>query len=278
VRTTRPSRPISSLAEHPNAAEVRAVLARIPEMTDTQLEHLAGSWHDTPELATARDRALSADSPLVLDVLAAFEAVDDLFADDLAGRPWAAPLPRTRVRLALKAVRDALAAAYAQPVLTRHQHARLMAPWREIFPAPGDGRLDLGPNTADIRRLLGELDRLAQRCHDAAAADDWSRAVEATRVKDDAIFESARRDIWAAAQLSGRRRTRVAVRRMVTDALTSPCPTCAARPAPTDRDLERVGSLWLDAMWALLVADAVDETMVDILVLPVNHHLDVDRA
>src|SRR3954454_10996761 len=81
----RKSASIGSLDVHPNLPEILGVLAQLPHITDSDLERLADAWHNTVALAEARARALDADSPLVLEVLSAFEAVQSLFADDVSG-------------------------------------------------------------------------------------------------------------------------------------------------------------------------------------------------
>ena len=76
---------ITRLEEHPNLSEVLGVLAQLAHVTDRDLPRLAGAWANDAFLAAARARALTPDSPLVCDVLAAFEAVSALFEDDLRG-------------------------------------------------------------------------------------------------------------------------------------------------------------------------------------------------
>jgi hypothetical protein len=76
---------IETLDAHPNLSEVLGVLAQLPHITDNELVRLADAWHNTVGLAEARARALDPDCPLILEVLAAFEAVQSLFADDVDG-------------------------------------------------------------------------------------------------------------------------------------------------------------------------------------------------
>jgi len=122
---------ITCLADHPNAAEINAVLGRLDQLTSDELCSLARSWKNDPAIAAARSKSLQCDSPLVLEVLCAFELVSEVYAEALAGRTPDAPV----TTLALKAVRDAIAAAYARPSISREDHKRLMAPWRAVFPA-----------------------------------------------------------------------------------------------------------------------------------------------
>src|SRR4051795_1617837 len=129
----RKSATIVSLDEHPNLPEILGVLAQLPHIADSDLRRLADAWHNTVFLAEARARALDPDSPLVLEVLAAFEAVQALFADDVSGEADYVSLDPELASLALKAIRDAIAAAYAEPVLTRSEHAALMGPWRAVY-------------------------------------------------------------------------------------------------------------------------------------------------
>ena len=122
---------ITSLDEHPNAAEINAILGRVDRLEAGELCSLARAWAKDPAIAAARSKSLQPDSPLILDVLCAFEMVSEVYAEALAGRTQDAPV----TTLALKAVRDAIAAAYARPSLSREDHRRLIAPWRSVFPA-----------------------------------------------------------------------------------------------------------------------------------------------
>jgi hypothetical protein len=263
-----------SLAEHPNAEVIRDVVTRVAQISDRELVALAESWRDSPDLAAARSAALSADAPLVLEALAAFDALTEVFADDLSGKPWAAPIQAPMVRIALKAVRDAIAAAYARPVLHPKQYAALMAPWQQVFPRPGSGRADLGPRPEDVARLLTLLTELAARCHDDRAALAFDRTLAAARARDQEFLSPARADAWSAALLTGRRRTRTVLRRSARLALLRPCSVCGCRPDPDDVAAERVLALAADALDGLLVADAIDTTMLEMLVLPLSTHLD----
>jgi hypothetical protein len=138
---------VTSLEVHPNLGEIVRVLNRIRQLTDRDVARLAGAWRDSSYLAMARDHALAPDSPLVIDVLHAFDCVDAVFDGDLAARElpdavmtgecFATALKPQVVSNALKAIRDALAAAYARPILSRTEYLGLMRPWRGVFPAEG---------------------------------------------------------------------------------------------------------------------------------------------
>ncbi len=136
---------IDALDTHPNLAEILAIMERLSTLRDRDLARLAGAWHDSAHLARARNRALAPDAPLILDVLIAFERAEVLISDDSRrdrerlpaddlGR-FSADLPDEVLRTALKAIRDALAAAYAWPVLTRAEYLGLLSPWRQVFPS-----------------------------------------------------------------------------------------------------------------------------------------------
>ncbi len=56
--------------------------------------------------------------------------------------------------LALKAVRDAIAAAYARPILSRSEHLALLRPWREVYPASTVSEPDLGPEADRVKSVL----------------------------------------------------------------------------------------------------------------------------
>src|SRR6185437_13358098 len=98
------------LEQHPNLNEILGVLAQLPHVADAELPQLARHWRNTAYIADARAKALSPDSPLVLEVLACFEAVVALFEDDLAGEADYVTVPVTVTSTALKAIRDAIAA------------------------------------------------------------------------------------------------------------------------------------------------------------------------
>jgi hypothetical protein len=136
-RNRRLPSPVGSLDLHPNAAEIAAVVGRVGELTPRDIVRLASNWRDSRYVASARHRALSPDSPLVVEVLAAFDRFDSIFhrmdavySDD-GGAGDTAVKPQV-MSIALKAVRDALAAAYARPVLSRTEYAALIGPWRRL--------------------------------------------------------------------------------------------------------------------------------------------------
>jgi hypothetical protein len=129
----------ASLDQHPNLHEILNMLARIPQLSDREIARLAHGWRDNRFVAGARHRALSPNSPLVIEVLAAFDRVDAMFARDLAALedPYDPHDPEPHiVNTALKAIRDGLAAAYARPILRRGEYAALIGPWRRALPAP----------------------------------------------------------------------------------------------------------------------------------------------
>jgi hypothetical protein len=141
------------LEEHPNVREILGIVERVPYLTERETARLARGWRDNIFLAGARDHALSPGSPLIIDVLAMFDEVDVAFFaspgvgmagdDDDSGVDTApaevvtTALP-AQVTLASKAIRDALAAAYAKPVLSRAEYVALIGPWRRTFPADSE--------------------------------------------------------------------------------------------------------------------------------------------
>jgi hypothetical protein len=134
-RNRRLPGPVGCLDLHPNSAEIVAVVGRVAELSPRDLVRLANNWRDSRYVALARHRALSPDSPLVVEVLSAFDRVDAIFhradpADEGTAGDTAVK-PQT-VSIALKAVRDAVAAAYARPVLRRTEYAALIGPWRRL--------------------------------------------------------------------------------------------------------------------------------------------------
>ncbi len=131
-------RRVASLEQHPNLHEILNMLARVPQLTDREIARLAHGWRDNRFIAGARHHALSPNSPLVIEVLAAFDRLDAMFTDDLErlDDPFDPYDPEPHiVNTALKAIRDALAAAYARPVLSRGEYVALIGPWRRAIPA-----------------------------------------------------------------------------------------------------------------------------------------------
>jgi hypothetical protein len=149
-RRQRSSRWVSSLDLHPNLAEILGVLSQVPRLTGGDIANLAQGWRDTHFLHVARAHALGPDTPLVLEVLATFERVDRFFreelsrsddfrnddfrSDDLLSDDGAATAVKPQVvKHALHAVRDAVAAVYARPILSRAEYMALIGPWHRAF-------------------------------------------------------------------------------------------------------------------------------------------------
>ena len=258
---------VHRLEDHPNLAEVLGVLAQLAHVGDDDVVALADAWVNSPSLSAARDRALSPDSPLVLEVLAAFDALSSLFADDLLGEADYLVVDTAVTVRALKAVRDAIAAAYARPVLSRSEHAALLRPWRTVFPVPTVDEPDLGPRGDAVKALLGALPRLAARCHDAGGQALFEALVDRSFVEEQDRAAAAR-TAFDAAVLTSRRRVWALVRRTGTEGLSRACPDCRSRPDDA-REGQRVLELCLDAACALLVADAVPDSCTGLLADPV---------
>lgn len=267
---------ITSLDEHPNLPEILGVLAQLPHVSDRDLVRLADNWRNTVFLAEARARALDPDSPLVLEVLAAFEAVQALFADDVCGEAEYVELDPEVASVALKAVRDAIAAAYAEPLLSRTEHAALMAPWRAVYPTALVDEPDLGEHASTVKALLSAMPRLATRCHDNDAALLYDEILRTSMVLDEDVRAVARDEAWQAALLTNRRRVWGLVRRSGAEGIGRFCGQCRTRH--DDDDTMRVLSLCLDAACALLVADAIDDNLVDVLTLPVQKLIPLQRT
>jgi len=253
---------VERLEDHPNLGEILGVLAQLAHVGDDDLPLLAEAWHNDITVGQARHRALSPDSPLVLDVLCAFEAVTSLFEDDLRGEATYVTVDPAVTSTALKAVRDALAAAYARPILSSDEHALLLKPWRSVFPTSTVDEPDLGPRADAVKALLSALPRLAARCHDGEGAEVYE-ALLVRSFADESERTGARDTAFLAAVLTNRRRTWALVRRSATEGLSRPCQACGTRPE--GRDLARVLMVCLDAACALLVADAVPDELVALL-------------
>jgi hypothetical protein len=258
---------VARLEEHPNLSQVLGVLAQLAHLRDDQLTALADSWVNSPALASARDRALRPDSPLVVEVLAAFDALSALFADDLVGEADYVLLDASVTVRALKAVRDAIAAVYARPVLSRSEYTALLRPWNAVFPHATVVEPDLGPRGAQVRALLSALPRMSTRCHDAQGAALFDALVDRSFLaEDDRACAAA--TAFQAAVVTNRRRVWALVRRTGAEGLLRPCPTCRTTLAG-DREGRRVLELCLDAACALLVADALPDECTDLLADPV---------
>jgi hypothetical protein len=268
--------PIVSLDDHPNLSEILGVLAQLPHIADTHIAGLAEAWHNTVFLAEARARALDPDTPLILEVLAAFEAVQALFADDVAGEADYVCVDPEVASIALKAIRDAIAAAYAQPVLSRTEHSGLLAAWRTVFPTDSVDEPDLGQRAAQVKALLSAMPTLATRCHDEAAASLYAEILQTSWTLDEDVRDVARDEAWQAAVLTNRRRVWGLVRRSGAEGMGRFCARCRTRH--DDDETMRVLSLCLDAACALLVADAIDDNLVDVLTLPVQQLIPSQRS
>ena len=253
---------VERLEDHPNLAEVLGVLAQLAHITDADLPRLAAAWGNSAALSQARDRALSPDSPLVIEVLTAFEAVTALFDDDLRGEATWVSVDPAVTTTALKAIRDAIAAAYAKPKLSRSEHTSLMRPWRTVYPQGTVDEPDLGPQAATVKALLHVLPRLAERCHDQQSAALYDELVDLSFVGE-SDRSDARETAFQAAVVTSRRRTWALVRRSGAEGLARPCRTCTTQP--DDRESARVLQLCLDAACGLLVADAVSDACTDVL-------------
>lgn len=267
---------IEDLTDHPNLSEIIGVLAQLAHIRDDDLPRLAQAWQDTQVVRTARSAALSPDSPLVLEVLSAFDAVSALFADDVRGEAAYVTVPTAQVRTALCAVRDAIAGAYAKPALSRDAHAALLAPWRSVYPTTTVVEPDLGPQSAQVKELLGLLPSLATRCHDEVSRSLYDALCDRAFVGEQ-DRTSASEDAFDAAVLTSRRRVWALVRRTGAESLGRPCPQCRTTVAGDDPDLRRVLELCLDAACALLVADALPDPVTRLLTDPVTSLIPVQR-
>jgi hypothetical protein len=267
---------ISVLEEHPNLGEILGVLAQLAHIRDADLVPLASAWHNTVSLADARDRALSPDSPLVVEVLATFESLGALFDDDLRGEADYVTVDCEITATALKAVRDAIAAAYARPALSRGDHTALMQAWRAVYPTSSVDEPDLGPRAEQVKELLAMLPLLSTRCHDAEGRRIYDALVDRSFTGESERAE-ARSEAFEAAVLTSRRRIWALVRRSGTEGLHRACPLCGSAQ-PDDRDSERVTALCLDAACALLVVDTLSDEATRLLTEPVTSLIPQQRG
>jgi hypothetical protein len=267
VASRRGSVVISSLESHPNALEILAITSRLPCITDDQLVQLAAVWENTSELGEARRHALEPDSPLVFEALSRFETVQVLFAEEIRGGEEYLGVEPDTASTALKAIRDAIAAAYARPAISATEHSVLTKAWRTIFPNDRIATPDLGSRPSDVTSLLHALPRLASICHDPAAADEYAAILEASLAADEDIHWAAREEAWHAAVLTSRRRMWWLIRHTADCERARYCLTC--RDRERSPETERVLTFCADAACGLLVAGTLDEDIVEVLTAPV---------
>jgi len=259
---------ISGLEQHPNLAEIVGVLAQLAHIRDEDLPRLAEAWTDITLVREARSAALSPESPLVLEVLAAFDALGALFADDVRGEASYLTVPTDVVRSAMCAIRDAIAATYAEPILTRAGHRALLAPWRAVYPTATILEPDLGPRAEQVKQLLAALPTLSSRCHDQASRALYDALADRS-FADESDRAAATGQAFDVAVLTSRRRVWALVRRTGAESFGRPCPSCRSQ-LPDDGELRRVMTLCLDAACALLVADALPDSTTELLTAPVT--------
>jgi hypothetical protein len=275
VGNRRGSVVISSLDGHPNALEILSITSQLPCITDLGLAELAGAWQNTSELAEARRHALEPDSPLVFDALAAFETVQVIFAEEIRGGEDYLTVEPEVASTALKAVRDAIAGAYARPVITPAEHAALTRAWRVVYPTDRLTAPDLGNRSSDVNTLLQAVPRLAAICHDNGAIGEHAMILKAGTTLDEDIRCAAREEAWHAAVLTSRRRTWQLIRHTGDAERKRYCRPCRERRR--DADTDRVLRLCIDAACGLLVAGALEDDIVDVLTAPVGCLLDTHR-
>jgi hypothetical protein len=267
VANRRSSVVISSLEAHPNALEILAISSRMPCITDSELSALALAWENTSELGEARRHALEPDCPLIFDALSRFETVQVLFAEEIRGGEDYLGVEPDVASTALKAVRDAIAAAYARPVITAAEHAALTRAWRTVYPDDRIATPDLGSRAADVTGLLHALPRLAATCHDEAAAAEHEAILQAAAGLDQDIHWAARDEAWHATVLTSRRRMWWLIRHTADCERSRYCSQCRTRTRTPETN--RVLSLVVDAACGLLVAGSLDEDIIEVLTDPV---------
>lgn len=259
---------ISAIEAHPNALEILAISSRLPCITDAQLVELATAWENTSELGEARRHALEPDSPLVFEALSRFETVQVLFAEEIRGGEEYLGITPEVASTALKAIRDAIAAAYARPAITVAEHAVLTKAWRAVYPTDRIATPDLGSRASDVTSLLHAMPSLATTCHDAAAAEKHAAIVEASLAIDDDVHWAAREEAWHAAVLTSRRRMWWLIRHTADCERSRYCMTCRERERAANT--EHVLTLVADAACGLLVAGTLDDDIVEVLTAPVE--------
>lgn len=262
------SRRVERLEDHPNLRGILGILAQLVHTTDDELIRLAAEWRNSPALAVARDKALSPDSPLVVEVLAAFDALSAIYADDLAGAEYVLIDPAISAT-ALRSMRDALAASYARPVLGRSEYAALMRPWRAVYPRTRSHEPDLGPAATDVKRVLAALPVLAGRCHDTHSSAVFEGLLATALTRDEISHQAAMEAAFGTAVLTGRRRVWTLIRRSAAEGFWRPCQDCRAGALVADASSDqRVMELCADLACALLVEDLLEPALLAELTTP----------
>jgi hypothetical protein len=257
---------ITSTETHPHCAEILGVLAQIVHLDDEGLRRLALAWQDTAEVARARDKALQPDTPLILEVLTAFDSIAGLFADDLAGTAPYVTLPAPTTALALKAVRDAVAAAYARPVLSPQEYAELSGPWHSVYPDRRMQMPDFGPQHHEVLALLTTVPGLACHRHDDEVRALYGNLLLHAHGLDADAHGRAVESAWQAAVVTGRRRLWFLASRSANESFHRACPSCAR--ALSDED-NAVLAVCLGVVAAMLVRDVLDDESAATLLAPV---------
>jgi hypothetical protein len=261
----RPNLAIHCLDDHPNADEIVGVLAHMVDLDDTALSLLATAWRNDARIAAARAAALSPDTPLVLEALAAFDSLAFLYADDLEGQADFVTLPAPVVALALKAVRDAIAAAYARPVLSKADHERLMAPWRSVFADTAARLPDFGPQHHEVLEMLAGVPLLACRTHDPVAVAQYDSLVACGLTVDPGEHALAFDRAWHAAVTTRRRRLWQLATRSCHEAYFRRCGACEPGGGEDER---LVLALCLGAVLGVLMSDVLDDADLTTLTTP----------
>ena len=256
---------ITRLDEHPHADEILGVLAQAVEVSDVQIGRLAAAWENSHLVAAARDKALQPDSPLIFEVLSAFESLAELFADDLSGEEAYVHVPPPVTALALKAMRDAVAAAYARPSLTPREYEALSAAWHSVFPEVRAAMPDFGPQHYDVLAVLQLVSGLSCHSHDDKAATIRSQVLAGSHTLDPAAHSAAFESAWGAVVVSQRRRIWGLVRRSCYEGYFRRCASCTVTETIDDH---AVLSLCLGALLGALVRDLLDDASAAALEAP----------
>lgn len=256
---------ITSTETHPYCAEILGVLAQIVHLDDEGVRRLALAWRDNADVAKTRDKALQPDTPLILEVLSAFDSIAGLFADDLDGSAPYVTVPAPITALALKAVRDAIAAAYARPVLSTQEYAELSAPWHAVFPERRMQMPDFGPQHHEVLALLTSIPGLACHRHDPVTDRLFQSLLVHARGLDPDAHAHAVESAWQAAVITGRRRLWFLASRSAQESYGRACPSCARA---ADEEDAAVLAVCLGVIAAMLVRDVLDDESAATLLAP----------
>jgi hypothetical protein len=153
-------------------------------------------------------------------------------------------------------VRDAIAAAYAHPILSEPEYDALSAPWHAVYPERRMRMPDFGPQHHEVMALLTAIPGLACHRHDPETAPLYVELLAHAKVLQPEEHAFAVESAWQAAVLTGRRRLWFLASRSVHESFRRACPSCVR---DMDDDDQAVLAVCLGIVAAMLVRDVLDD-------------------